>query len=89
MTDPYRLPHVIQMWHEPEGGKPRRYVLEVRRELKGSRIEADAGDLYVEVLARGKRATYRKVRREGPTYREVLNSQRGLMERIAEFTEQE
>lgn len=86
---PHRLPHTLNLWHESVGRDPRRYVLEVTRTLKGSRIEADAGRLYVEVRVRGKVPTYREVRRNGPTYREVLNSQRGLMERIAEFSEEE
>lgn len=87
--DPFRLPHVIQLWDEPMNGRPRNCVLEVKRTLNGSRIEADAGRLFVEVNARGKAPTWREVPREGPTYRRILNNQRGLMERIAEFIEEE
>lgn len=90
MASPYALPHTLTLWHEPEGDAlPRRYVLEVRRTANGSRIEADAGRLFVEVVVRGKRNTWREVAFNGPTYKEVLNSQRGLMERIAEFSEEE
>lgn len=85
------FPHSLTFWHEPESpdARPRRCLLEVVRTLKGCRIEADAGRLFVEVNARGKAPTWREVPKEGPTYREILNSQRGLMEDIARFNEEE
>jgi len=73
------LKYSMQIWPENDTHK---YVLECVRTIETNGW--DYGRLFVQVLARGKREAWREVKKEGPTYKRVLNT-RGTCDRFEDM----